>query len=217
MKETNEKIETDHNSELVPDGGQQKGHIRQKNIYLILLLVVAILIPTIYVFTMPPSESLELNQGPVNQGPANQGLGYAPDFSSVDVVTGETISLNQYSGNAILLNFVNYGCNQRTNEIVSEQLLIIKSLKEKRDDFIPISVFCGCCPVETLRNFANQNGLSWPWLLDSDYSVVNKYSAYVNTYGYPTLLFIDKNQQIVEFSGFYDEDALSLKIDEMLG
>lgn len=142
-------------------------------------------------------------------------LGTAPDFTSEDVLTGETISLSQYSGSVILLNFVNYGCSQPTNEKVSAQLLTIKALKAQRDDFIPVSVFCGCCPKDVLRQFATDNQLTWPWILDTDYSVVPKYTSYISKYGYPTLILIDKDQKIIEVSGSLDASELAAIIDQL--
>jgi hypothetical protein len=139
----------------------------------------------------------------------------APDFTAVDVVTGETITLSQFSSSTILLNFVNYGCNPSTNKIVSAQLLAIKELREQRDDFIPVSVFCGCCPVDVLRDFANENELTWPWILDSDYSIVQDYARHLRKYGYPTLIFIDKEQQIQEVSRYCDVSELAGKIDQI--
>jgi len=138
----------------------------------------------------------------------------APDFTAVDVVTGETISLGQFNGSTILLNFVNYGCNPSTNKIVGAQLLAIRELREQRDDFVPISVFCGCCPIDVLRDFAKQNELTWPWILDTDYSIVREYTRHLRKYGYPTLIFIDKEQQIREVSGYCDVSTLAVKIDQ---
>jgi hypothetical protein len=138
----------------------------------------------------------------------------APDFTAVDVVTGETISLSQFSGSTILLNFVNYGCNPSTNKVVGEQLLAIRELREQRDDFVPISVFCGCCPVDVLRDFATQNQLTWPWILDTDYSIVRDYARHLRKYGYPTLIFINEEQQIREVSGYCDVSTLATKIEQ---
>jgi len=138
----------------------------------------------------------------------------APDFTAVDVVTGETISLGQFNGSTVLLNFVNYGCSPSLNQVVSAQLLAIRDLKEERDDFVPISVFCGCCPPDLLREFAEENNLIWPWILDTDYSIVQKYTRYLREYGYPTLILIDKEQYIREVTGYNDVRSLDDKIDE---
>jgi len=138
----------------------------------------------------------------------------APDLTGVDVVTNETISLTQFEGSVILLNFVNYGCNPSLNEIISDQLLAIKELREQRDDFIPLSVFCGCCPPDVLREFALQNGLTWPWILDTGNSIVQQYGKYLRKYSYPTLIFIDEDQYIREVTGYSDISTLSVKIDE---
>jgi len=139
----------------------------------------------------------------------------APDFTAVDVVTGETLSLGQFSGSAVLLYFVNLGCSSRLSEVVSAQLLAIQELRGQRNDFIPVSVFCGCCRPEVLREFAEQNDLTWPWILDTGNSIVGKYTRYLKQYGYPTLIFIDKEQNIREVTGYIDISTLSVKIDEI--
>ncbi len=139
----------------------------------------------------------------------------APDFTAKDVVTGETITLSQYTGSKILLNFVNYGCDPTTNKIVGQQLLAIREFREQNIDVIPISVFCGCCPEDVLRDFATQNALTWPWILDSDNSIVQIYGNYLRKYGYPTLIFIDDNQNIREVTGYSDVSELEEKINQM--
>ena len=141
----------------------------------------------------------------------------APDFTAVDVVTNQKITLSQFKGSMVLLNFVNYGCDPSLNNIVSKQLLAIKALKNQRTDFTPVSVFCGCCPPEVLRDFAKQNDLSWPWILDTDNSIVRKYISYLRKYGYPTLVFIDQDQLVRQVSGYSDLTALSAKFDQILG
>jgi hypothetical protein len=196
----------DHVPTYLSSGEQQRADKRRRGILLMLFLVSLVFIPVVFAFTSPKEISTKQNLEFIP----------APNFSSTDVVTGELISLDRLKGNIVLLNFVNYGCNPNVNQIVSEQLLAIKILKEQRGDFIPVSVFCGCCPVNTLRDFATENGLSWPWILDSDYSIIQEYHDYVRIYGYPTLVFINKNQYIEYFSGYNDVSSLSVKIDGML-
>ncbi|MFH1031554.1 MAG: redoxin domain-containing protein [Chloroflexota bacterium] len=140
----------------------------------------------------------------------------APDFTGVDVATNQPITLSQFKGSIVLLNFVNYGCSPEVNNVVSKQLLVIKQLKEQRADFVPVSVFCGCCPPEVLRNFARQNNLTWPWILDSDNSIVRKYVGYLKKYGYPTLILIDQEQNVRMVSGYSDLSVLSNELDQVI-
>ena len=140
----------------------------------------------------------------------------APGFTAVDVVTGQSVSLDQFAGKNVLLNFVNYGCSTSINEAVSAQLLAVRTLTQQRSDFIPVSVFCGCCPVQTLKQFAESNGLKWPWLLDADNSIITKYSDYVGQYGYPTLVFVDKDQIIRDASGPLSIAELGNRLDRIV-
>ena len=113
----------------------------------------------------------------------------------------------------VLLNFVNYGCDPSTNNVVSKQLLAIKELQQTRSGFTPVSVFCGCCPDDVLKDFATQNDLEWPWILDTDYSIVNSYLDYLRRYGYPTLIYIDQEMHIRDVTGYNGLDDLSAKLD----
>jgi peroxiredoxin len=139
----------------------------------------------------------------------------APPFTAVDVMTGQSVSLDQFKGKTVLLNFVNYGCSTSINQNVSAQLLAIRNLTGQRSDFIPVSVFCGCCPVDTLRQFAQSNDLKWPWLLDADNSIITKYADYVGQYGYPTLVFVDKAGTISDASGLLNVTDLGARLDRM--
>ena len=137
----------------------------------------------------------------------------APDFFGTDVVTGQSISLSQFKGQPVLLNFLDYGCSTTLNEVVSAQLRAIRDLQQQRHDFVPLSVFCGCCPPDVLRDFALRNNLNWPWVLDSDYSIIRTYSAYMGDSGYPILVFIDKEGMVVSSSGAMEIDGVSAGLD----
>jgi uncharacterized C2H2 Zn-finger protein len=138
----------------------------------------------------------------------------ASNFIAKDVITGETTSLDANRGSMVLLNFVNYGCNANINKIVSAQLIAVKELYEERGDFEPFSVFCGCCPVETLKNFAETNEFNWTWVLDSDYTIIKSYTEYVSAYGYPTLVYIDGTGKIQDATGYLEKSELSAKIEQ---
>lgn len=137
------------------------------------------------------------------------------DFTARDVLTGQPVSLSQFEGSTVLLNLVNYGCNPAQSELVSKQLLAIRNLVDQGEDFVPVSVFCGCCPEEVLKSFAEENNLAWPWVLDSDYAIVNQYVDYLTRYGYPTLIIIDKGQIIREVTGYLNTAQLNAKLNEI--
>jgi peroxiredoxin len=168
--------------------------------------------------TAPPSDSslgdVSLDASIPESAPPPDGSS-ALDFNGVDVMTGDPISLSEYRGTTVLLNFVNYGCSASLNEIVSDQLLIIKDLAEQRDDFAPLSVFCGCCPPEVLRDFAEQNNFEWSWLLDLDNAILRQYYDYLVQFGYPTLVLIDKDQRVIEVAGYTDLETLDAMIGDL--
>ena len=131
-EEMDEKINPEDEIYLIRD--ELKTHRRQRKIASILFVAMLVLVPVTYAITAPTEEILTSQSSNQNSqsSNSNQGLVLAPDFSSVDVVTGQGISLSQLKGKIVLLNFVNYGCDQRTNQIVSEQLLAIKSLTNRK-------------------------------------------------------------------------------------
>jgi len=153
-----------------------------------------------------PADAVPVDATPQPDGEA------APDFTGVDVVTGRTVSLSQYEGTTVLLNFVNYGCSSSLNQTVSDQLLTIKTLSNQRGDFVPLSIFCGCCQPDVLRNFAEQNDLTWPWILDTGNTIVRLYYEYLRQYGYPTLVLIDGGQGVSGVAGYTDLDTLDAMI-----
>ncbi len=139
----------------------------------------------------------------------------APNFTEVDVVTGQTISLQQFAGKVVLLNFVNYGCSSQLNDVVNAQLLSIKKLSQLRSDFVPFSVFCGCCSPEVLRKFAKDNGFNWPWILDSSNAILAQYNKPFSQWGYPTLIFIDQQGKISDITGAADLTTMGQKLDKI--
>jgi len=139
----------------------------------------------------------------------------APDFIGLDVVTNESISLKQFKGSMVLLNFVNYGCSSSLNQIVSAQLFVIRDTLKQRNDVVPLSVFCGCCPPDLLRDFATKNNFNWPWVLDVDNTIVPQYIDFLTEYGYPTLIIIDDNQYIRDAASYCDFFTLGTKLDEV--
>ncbi len=147
---------------------------------------------------------------------ATSKLPPASDFSGIDVLNNKEVSLKQFKGSVVLLNFVNYGCSTSLNKIVSAQLMVIRDLKKERADFVPISIFCGCCPPEVLREFATKNNLNWTWILDTDNIIIPQYVDYIVKNGFPTLVFIDKNGGIKDITGYCDYFTLNNKINETL-
>lgn len=146
---------------------------------------------------------------------ANTGRLLAPNFPGVDVFTGQTISMQQFTGKVVLLNFANYGCSQSLNNVVSVQILAIRPLSQQRTDFVPLSLFCGCCPASVLRDHVKANNFNWLWIMDSSNSIVAKYNTHFSQWGYPTLIYIDRNGNIKEATGTTDLTTIGQKLDKI--
>ncbi|UCG83657.1 MAG: redoxin domain-containing protein [Dehalococcoidia bacterium] len=186
-------------------------------VVLLSICLLIIILTSFLAACSSPASTAEITQDRTTSDadvpPASPAGDISPDFTGVDVMTNETVSLSQFKGSTVLLNFVNYGCNSRLNQIVGDQLVIIRSLKEQHGDVVPVSVFCGCCPPEVLRDFAEQNDLNWPWILDVDNSIVPLYYDYLRDYGYPTIVLIDQDQYVREVAGYTDLSTLNAMLD----
>jgi peroxiredoxin len=141
----------------------------------------------------------------------------APNFTGVDVLTAKNVSLVDYQGSVVLLNFVNSGMTQGASNIVAKQVEAIQELRSERTDFVSISVVtCGCFTPDELRDWANENSFDWTWIIDTQLVRNAGYQRYVAEYGYPALVVIGPDQSLRQVSGYADVSTLSGMIDDAL-
>lgn len=100
---------------------------------------------------------------------------------------GETIHLQQYRGQGVMLNFWASWCTACVNELP----LLNEAYKLKDTEVMAINIGED---EETVRKFADRYDLSFPILLDSDMEVKKQYQIT----GLPLTLLIDENGIILE-------------------
>lgn len=115
----------------------------------------------------------------------------APAFSSVDLITKETVSLEKYKGKYVFLDIWTTWCGP-----CLEEMPRIKELYDKTDhskiEFIGI---VGKGNPETLNKIINSVGINWKLIeANPDNFIFNKYKVS----SFPTTLLIDPNGIVIK-------------------
>lgn len=139
-------------------------------------------------------------------------LGPAPEFTLVDL-DGETVSLSDYKGKAVILDFWATWCAPCVREIPH----FVQLYEEYRDAGAVIIGIPVSDTPEDVREFVAANGVEYPILL-GDESVIR---AIAQAYGgvplIPTTFFIDARGQIARrFQGYHDKEALEASLRDIL-
>jgi peroxiredoxin len=113
----------------------------------------------------------------------------APDFTLPDL-NGETVHLNDFRGKPVLLNIFATWCGP----CVDEMPLIQQVYETRAPDGLVVLVMNTGESADEVRQFMQENGYTFPVVLDGDQSVTQKYSVR----GIPTTFFIDSDGVIVE-------------------
>ena len=120
-----------------------------------------------------------------SQGQATAIVGEpAPDFT-LQNLDGESVSLSDFEGRPVLINFWNTGCPPCRGEMPYLQ----EVYDERRDtELVLLTINIGQS-VSTVEAFLEENNLALPVLLDSDGAVTQRYGMP----GIPTTFFIDRD------------------------
>ncbi len=119
----------------------------------------------------------------------NAGEGVAPDFSLNDL-NGQQVTLSQFRGKPVMLNFWASWCGPCRVELPE-----IQALHQAHDkgDVVILGVDFGE-QADTVRSFAQENGLTYRILTDENSTISRLY----HVPGLPTTVFVNKQGQIVE-------------------
>lgn len=113
----------------------------------------------------------------------------APNFQTV-TANGENISLNDFAGNALAINFWATWCGPC---IVEMPALQAAHTTHAADGFLVLAVNAGETP-QTVEEFMLDNELTFPALLDQDGTIVDLY----NVQFFPTTYWIDQNGTVID-------------------
>lgn len=152
-----------------------------------LLVVLAILVATIAVsFLLQLRDSLLDRLPGLPEAAPTQGSP-APDFT-LETPDGETVSLSDYHGQPVVLNFWATWCAP-----CREEMPLLQETYEahQEDGLVVIGVNVRENP-ETIERFLDEVGVDFPVLLDPDAEVVNRYLVT----SLPLTFFIDRNGNV---------------------
>lgn len=125
----------------------------------------------------------------------------APDFT-VEMVSGEKITLSDLRGKVVLLNFWATWCPPCREELKHVQAEIIDRFKGEEFVFIPVS---RGEEKSTVEEFRKSTGYGFPMGLDPEQNI---YRLYASNY-IPRNFLIDRDGKIVLASVGYDTDEFA--------
>ncbi len=129
---------------------------------------------------------------------------YAPVFDLKDI-NGKKVSLSEFKGKVVLLNFWATTCGPCKTEMPSMNN-IYKALKDR--DFVVLAVSSDTSESAVI-SFVSEKGISFPVLLDKDKEVYFDDYAII---GLPTSFLIDRSGVVAEkFIGERDWDSPEMK------
>ena len=115
----------------------------------------------------------------------------APDFTLTDL-HGESVSLSQYRGKVVMLNFWATWCPPCRAEMPSIEELYRQM--QQKGNFVLLAVNVEDNPEQAIKAFTSKTPLSFPILLDRDQRVSDRYQVS----GIPQTYIIDRNGHIAQ-------------------
>ncbi|MCD6452746.1 MAG: TlpA family protein disulfide reductase [Dehalococcoidales bacterium] len=133
----------------------------------------------------------------------------APDFQLPDI-DGQMVSLSDFSGQPILINFWGTGCPPCISEMPSLQQ-VYEDTQGK--ELVMLAIHVGGNPT-SVRQFMEEYNLSLPVLIDAKGTIAQQY----NIRGIPTTFLIDKNGIIQEklIGAFPNSAAITKRIAKIM-
>ena len=174
----------------------------------VLLALVAI-IAAIKILQGDPATAANFSLAGASSNPYPLTAGTpAPDFS-LKTLDGQTVSLHDYQGKAVMVNFWATWCPPCRSEMPDMQNLY-SELKGKGVEILAVNVQEARPPIE---KFVTQFGLTFPILLDVSGDVVQQYGVQA----LPTSYFIDREGRISAFNfGALNGSAIRKKLEAVL-
>ena len=139
--------------------------------------------------------------------PIKEGVA-APDFTG-ELMDGTSITLSELQGKPVIINFWATWCGPCVKEMPA-----FERLKDDFGDKIGIiAVNCGD-DAETVKDFVEENGYTFPVVLDEEYSISMMYP----TNSIPYTVVLDAEGKVTHIStGALDADTMYERYKEALG
>jgi peroxiredoxin len=158
------------------------------------------------------SASLGPGDGGASQGGSSKG-GRAPDFT-LPTLDGKNVSLSDYSGKVVLLDFWSTTCDPCMTEMPH---LVALYEKHKAAGFVVLAVSAdGPETRAQVSSVAHDKGMTFPVLLDEETSVIARYNPKKDM---PFSALVDRSGNIVHKTSGYtpgDEAKLAAEVEKLL-
>jgi cytochrome c biogenesis protein CcmG/thiol:disulfide interchange protein DsbE len=133
----------------------------------------------------------------------------APDFN-LQSIDGNTVSLSDYRGKVVVLNFWATWCTP----CLAEMPALEHVYQTQRDRGLVVIGVDVQEPAEKVRAFLPQVGVTFPIVLDSDTALAQRYRAT----GLPATFIVDRQGSVRDIRiGPYTEDMLLSRLEPLLG
>lgn len=133
----------------------------------------------------------------------------APDFTLPNL-DGESVSLTDFEGRPVLINFWNTGCPP-----CREEMPYLQEVYDERQgsELVMLTINIGQ-NAATVKSFLHDNNLSLPVLLDADAAVARRYGMP----GIPTTFFIDRDGilRVKVIGGFPNKTVIDSRLSEIM-
>ncbi len=133
----------------------------------------------------------------------------APDFTLPNL-DGESVSLTDFEGRPMLINFWNTGCPP-----CREEMPYLQEVYDERQgsELVMLTINIGQ-NAATVKSFLHDNNLSLPVLLDTDAAVTQRYGMP----GIPTTFFIDRDGilRVKVIGGFPNKTVIDSRLSEIM-
>lgn len=165
-----------------------------------LLLFVAMLVAVFVLQGCASDEPDGSSTGGAPSGPVREGM-VAPAFTLTSL-DGETVSLSDYAGRPVLVNFWASWCPPCRDEFPA----LVRAYADHREDGLEILGVTYNDQAEQARAFAEESGAEWPILSDPDHEAWDAFSPV----GPPTSYFVDADGIVQRVHiGAVDEEQLA--------
>lgn len=140
--------------------------------------------------TATPIVTVEETTPPPTEATTDPNAVPAPDFT-LQTLDGESVSLSDYRGKLVMINFWASWCPPCNSEMPDLQSYYEQ---HKDEDFIILGVNYQDTP-DKVQAFVEKYGVTFPILLDSDGQVANLFGVQ----GLPTSFFVDKQGNVLGY------------------
>lgn len=187
------------------------------NVALIVIIIILVVLIALQISTPAESSSTEQDEGTRGGNSNTTSQTQEDETEEVEVqaakeftlqdLNGEMVSLSDFKGTPVLLNFWATWCPPCIQEMP-----VLQKIADQFSEELVVIALNGGDPIGTIRAFAESNNYSLVFLADPENSISVEYQVK----GFPTSFFIDAEGNIQgTYIGMMDENIISYYLEKM--